>query len=54
MSQDWEGLPSNMLTPFIAVLIPASDADITGEDIDDALSRRMQSMCGRKGPPKIS
>lgn len=38
----------------MVALIPASDVDTTGEHIDNALSRRMRSMCGRNGPPKTN
>ena len=53
-SQDWQGLPLSMLIPFMVLRFPASDADTTGEDIDNALSQRMHSICGRKGPPSTT
>lgn len=53
MSQDWQGL-SLKLSPFTVALIPPSVADTTSEHTDDALSRRMCSMCGRNGPPKTN
>lgn len=54
ISQDWKGLPLSMLTPFILLLFPASDANTTGELIKKALSRRMCSIRGRKGPPRTT
>lgn len=53
MSQHWQSLPSSRLTPFIVLLCPGYEADITYEDMDNALSRRMHSILGRKGPPNI-
>lgn len=53
-SQDWQGLPLSMLRPFMVLLFPPSDADTTGEDIDNALSRRKRSICGGNGPPSTN
>lgn len=54
MSQDWQGLPYNSLNPLIALLFPRSHADTTVEDSEDALSRRIRSMCGGNGPPRTT
>jgi hypothetical protein len=54
ISLNWQGLPSSMMRPLMEVLIPASDADTTGEHITDALSRSIRSTCERKGPPRTT
>lgn len=54
ISQDWKGFPLDLLTPFTALLFPGPDADTTGEHIEDALSRKMCSICGRNGPPSTN
>lgn len=40
--------------PLKALLFPGSDADTTGEDIEDAFPRRMHSIDGMNGPPRTS
>ena len=54
ISHNWQGPPFNILMPLMVALFPGSDADSTGEHMDDALSRSMCSICGRKGPPRTS
>lgn len=54
MSQVWQGFPHTSPTPLITLLFPESDADTTGEPIEDALARRMLSISGRYGPPSTN
>jgi len=54
MSQDWQGLPFNLLNPFIVLLFPGSHADSMVEESEVALSRRICSICGRNGPPRTT
>lgn len=54
ISQDWQGFPLNISMSFNVLLLPASDADTTGADMEDALSRTMRSICGRSGPPSTN
>lgn len=54
ISQHWQGMSSTMLMPLISMRFFASKAETTGEDMEDALSRRMRSMCGRNGPPRTN
>lgn len=54
ISHNWRGAGQTLGKPFRTLLFPGSDADITGEHIDNALSRIILSICGRNGPPKIS
>lgn len=54
ISQDWQGLSFSKLMPLILLRFPASEADTTGEDIDDALSRRICLICGRNRPPNTN
>lgn len=44
MSHNWQSLPLHMLRPLMIVRIPESDADTTGECINDALLRRIRKM----------
>lgn len=53
MSQHWQSPPLSMFTPFMVLLFPGSETAITGEDMDNALSRRMYSILGRNEPPRI-
>lgn len=54
ISQDWQSLPETLQMPFTVLLFPGSDADITGEHIEDALSRIIHSICGRYDPPSTN
>lgn len=47
-------MPVTSQKPFKALLFPGSDADTTGEDIEDAFLRRMYSIDGTNGPPITS
>lgn len=47
ISDTWKGIPETLVIPLITLVFPGSDAEITGEQHEDALLRRMSSMCGR-------
>lgn len=48
ISDSWHGTPDGLLLiPLMMLAFPKPDAEITGEHIEDALLRRMNSMCGR-------
>lgn len=47
-------MPLTSQKPLKALRFPGSDADTTGEDIEDAFLRRMHSIDGTNGPPITS
>lgn len=54
ISHNWWGISHALEKPLRTLLFPGSDADITGEHRDNALSRMILSICGRNGPPRTS
>lgn len=47
-------MPFTSQKPLKELLFPGSDADTTGEDMEDAFLRRMRSIDGMNGPPITS
>lgn len=54
ISHNWQRMPLTSQKPLRTLLFPGSDADTTGEDIQDAFPRRMHSIGGMNGPPRTS
>lgn len=54
ISHNWQGISQALEKPLRTLLLPGSDADITGEHSDNALSWIILSIWGRNGPPNTN